>query len=131
MEKLDNALKAVKKGALAEVRKVKTTTPAGGLRKLLMVLEAALLKDDVPAAFDVLWAIEANKVAMSEWVVGRMGTGARTRIHVRKCTRETWKIFSEIHLCETLFHPGVRGGRGGVLGEQGRRQGRRQEEGQE
>jgi hypothetical protein len=62
MEKLDNASKAMKKGSLAEVRAVKTVTPAGGLRKLLMVLEAALLKDDTPAAFDVLWAVEANKV---------------------------------------------------------------------
>jgi hypothetical protein len=50
MEKLDNASKAMKKGSLAEVRAVK------------MVLEAELLKDDTPAAFDVLWAVEANKV---------------------------------------------------------------------
>jgi hypothetical protein len=64
MEKLDNAVKATKKGSVAEVRAVKTVTSAGGLRKLLMVLEATLEAKDTPAIFDVLWAIEANQVSL-------------------------------------------------------------------
>jgi len=87
MEKLDNAMKAVKKGALAEVRNVKTTTPAGGLRKLFMVLEAALLKDDTPAAFDVLWAIEANKVR-EIGIIGMLGDCAHKSAHMCTCARE-------------------------------------------
>eukprot|EP00614_Pseudopedinella_elastica_P012400 CAMPEP_0172601628 /NCGR_PEP_ID=MMETSP1068-20121228/21805_1 /TAXON_ID=35684 /ORGANISM="Pseudopedinella elastica, Strain CCMP716" /LENGTH=490 /DNA_ID=CAMNT_0013402697 /DNA_START=54 /DNA_END=1523 /DNA_ORIENTATION=+ len=59
-EKLDSASKTAKKGNLAEIRKVETQTPAGALRKLLMILEGSIKLDDLPAAFDVLWAIEAN-----------------------------------------------------------------------
>lgn len=40
--------------------KVKTQTKAGELRKLLMILETSLKSDNLPAAFDVLWAIEGN-----------------------------------------------------------------------
>jgi len=61
-ERLDNAAKAAKKGNMQEVLAVKTLTQLGALRKLLMILEGSLQGGDLPATFDVLWAIEASKV---------------------------------------------------------------------
>jgi len=77
-EKLDNAAKSAKKGAVADVLSVKTVTKAGALRKLLMILEGSLKGEDTPAAFDVLWAIEANATflaAEAEISVGKEGAG--------------------------------------------------------
>lgn len=48
------------KGNINDVLKVKTQTKVGELRKLLMILETSLKTENLPAAFDVLWAIEAN-----------------------------------------------------------------------
>jgi hypothetical protein len=75
-EKLDNAAKSAKKGAVADVLSVKTATKAGALRKLLMILQGSLTSEDTPAAFDVLWAIEVNQTflaAEAEIAAGKEG----------------------------------------------------------
>jgi hypothetical protein len=58
IKKLDNLVK----GGLAEIKSAEMKTPKGNLRKLLMILKGSLDSEDMPGAFDVLWAIEATKV---------------------------------------------------------------------
>jgi hypothetical protein len=91
MEKLDNAAKVMKKWSVVEVRAVKTVTSAGGLRKLLMVLEATLQAKDTPAIFDVLWAIEANQVSL--WRPIRRAHPSRSnRTHVNHTATHTRRV---------------------------------------